>query len=66
MTIDIQAIAGDYTAACALTIDGQTRRHGPGMSSDIPAGVEHAVAAKAGTIAIDVLAEANRYPLRAR
>lgn len=50
----------------ALTIDGQTRRHGPGMSYDIPAGVVHAVAVKAGTIAIDVFAEADRYPLKAR
>lgn len=50
----------------ALTIDGQTRRHGPGMSYDIPAGVEHAVSVKKGTIAIDVFAEADRYPLKAR
>lgn len=50
----------------ALTIDGQTRRHGSGMSYDIPADVEHAVAVKAGTIAIDVFAEADRYPLKAR
>ena len=48
----------------ALTIDGQTCRHGPGMSYDIPAGVEHGVAIKAGTIAIDVFAEADRYPLK--
>ena len=48
----------------ALTIDGQTRRHGPGMSYDIPAGVEHGVAIKSGTIAIDVFAEADRYALK--
>lgn len=50
----------------ALTIDGQIRRHGPGMSYDIPAGVEHAVVVRAGTIAIDVFAEADRYALRNR
>lgn len=50
----------------ALTIDGQTRRHGPGMSYDIPAGVVHAVEIKAGTIAIDVFAEADRYALKPR
>jgi quercetin dioxygenase-like cupin family protein len=50
----------------ALTIDGETRRYGPGESYDIPAGVVHAVAIKAGTIAIDVFAEADRYPLKAR
>ena len=50
----------------ALTIDGQTRHHGPGMSFDIPAGVEHGVVVKAGTIAIDVFAEADRYPLKTR
>jgi quercetin dioxygenase-like cupin family protein len=50
----------------ALTIDGQTRRHGPGMSYYIPSGVEHGGAVKAGTIVIDVFAEADRYPLKAR
>jgi quercetin dioxygenase-like cupin family protein len=50
----------------ALTIDGQTRRTGPGGSYDIPAGVVHEVHVTAGTIAIDVFAEADRYPLRRR
>ncbi len=50
----------------ALTIDAQTPRYCPRMSYDIPAGVEHAVAVKAGTIAIDVFAEADRYLLKAR
>ena len=49
-----------------LTIAGQTRSHGPGMSYSIPAGVEHAVQVTAGTIAIDVFAEPDRYPLKRR
>ncbi|MCC1491227.1 cupin domain-containing protein [Cognatishimia sp. F0-27] len=48
----------------ALTIDGTRTVYGPGQSYDIPGGVEHAVAVKAGTKAIDVFAEADRYPLR--
>ena len=50
----------------ALTIDGQTRRHGPGVSYETAAGVEHAVAVTAGTVGIDVFADADRYPLKAR
>jgi quercetin dioxygenase-like cupin family protein len=50
----------------ALTIAGETRRYGPGESYDIPAGVVHGVSIAAGTVAIDVFAEADRYPLRQR
>lgn len=50
----------------ALTTFGETRRYGPGETYDIPAGVEHAVQLKAGTVVIDVFAEADRYPLKAR
>jgi quercetin dioxygenase-like cupin family protein len=55
-------IAGEVS----LTIDGKTRRYRPGETYDIPAGVVHGVAVTAGTIALDVFAEANRYPLKAR
>lgn len=55
-------IAGEV----ALTIDGKTRRYRPGESYDIPAGVVHGVAVTAGTIALDVFAEADRYRLKAR
>lgn len=47
-----------------LTIDGITRRYGPGESYDIPAGTVHAVEVSAGTRAIDVFEEPDRYPLR--
>ena len=50
----------------ALTTFGETRRYGPGETYDIPAGVEHAVQLKAGTVVIDVFAEADRYRLKAR
>lgn len=50
----------------ALTIDGATRRYAPGETYDIPAGVVHAVGVKAGTIALDVFAEPDRYPLKPR
>lgn len=50
----------------ALTIDGETRRYRPGERYDIPAGVEHGVWIAAGTVAIDVFAEPDRYRLRGR
>ena len=55
-------IAGEV----ALTTFGETRRFGPGETYDISAGVEHAVQVKAGSVVIDVFAEADRYPLKAR
>ena len=55
-------IAGEV----ALTIDGQTRRHLPGESYDIPAGSVHSVQVTAGTIAVDVFAEPDRYLLKPR
>ena len=55
-------IAGEIV----FTIGGQTRTYGPGDSYDIPAGVEHGARIRAGTLAVDVFAEADRYPLRAR
>lgn len=48
----------------ALTIGGQTHIYGPGDSYDIPGGVTHAVQVTAGTVAIDVFAEPDRYPLK--
>lgn len=47
-----------------LTIGGETRRYVAGDSYFIPAGVEHSASIKAGTRAIDVFAEADRYALR--
>jgi quercetin dioxygenase-like cupin family protein len=55
-------VAGEVT----LTMDGQTRTCRPGDSYDIPAGAVHSVNLAAGTIAIDVFAEADRYPLKSR
>ncbi|MES2915784.1 MAG: cupin domain-containing protein [Pseudomonadota bacterium] len=49
-----------------LTIGGVTRSYGPGHSYMIPAGVEHGGQIKAGTRAIDVFQEADRYPLKPR
>lgn len=48
----------------ALTIGGATRRYRPGESYDIPSGTPHAVRVLAGTKAIDVFEEPDRYPLR--
>lgn len=53
-------VAGEVT----LTMDGQTRICRPGDSYDIPAGAVHSARLAAGTIAIDVFAETDRYPLR--
>ena len=47
-----------------LTIDGRARKFGPGESYDIASGTVHAVTVKAGTKAIDVFEEPDRYPLR--
>lgn len=55
-------IAGEIV----FTIGEVTRTYGPGDSYDIPAGVEHSARIRAGTVAVDVFAEADRYPLRAR
>ena len=55
-------IAGEIV----LTIGGETRTYGPGDSCDIPAGVEHGARIRAGTVAVDVFAEADRYALKAR
>jgi quercetin dioxygenase-like cupin family protein len=55
-------IAGEIV----FTIGGETRTFGPGDSYDIPAGVEHGARIRAGTVAVDVFAEADRYPLKAR
>lgn len=49
-----------------FTIGGETRTYGPGDSYDIPAGVEHGARISAGTLAIDVFSEADRYPLKPR
>ena len=55
-------IAGEIV----FTIGGETRSYGPGDSYDIPAGVEHGARIRAGTTVVDVFAEADRYPLKAR
>lgn len=49
-----------------LTIGGETKTYRPGDSYMIPAGVEHGARVKAGTRAIDVFQEADRYPLKPR
>ncbi|MGI1664180.1 cupin domain-containing protein [Palleronia sp. KMU-117] len=55
-------IAGEIV----FTIGDETRTYGPGDSYDIPAGVEHGAKIRAGTVAVDVFAEADCYPLKAR
>ncbi len=50
--------------AVELTIDGTTRTYRPGESYDIPSGTVHAVKIPAGTIALDVFEEPDRYRLR--
>ena len=49
----------------ALTIGDVTRTYRPGDSYSIPAGVQHGAQVKAGTRAIDVFEEPDRYRLRA-
>lgn len=49
-----------------FTIGGVTRRYSPGDSYLIPAGVEHGAEIKAGTRAIDVFEEPDRYRLKLR
>ncbi|WP_309665798.1 cupin domain-containing protein [Tabrizicola sp.] len=53
-------IEGEIT----LTIGDQTRTYRPGDSYSIPAGVEHEALVTAGTRAIDVFEEPDRYPLK--
>ncbi|MEE9389501.1 MAG: cupin domain-containing protein [Paracoccaceae bacterium] len=48
----------------ALTIDGKTSIYKPGDSYFIPSGVVHGVSVTAGTKAIDVFEEPDRYGLR--
>lgn len=47
-----------------FTIGGETRKMGPGTIYDIPAGVEHGAVIKAGTKAMDVFEEPDRYPFK--
>jgi quercetin dioxygenase-like cupin family protein len=47
-----------------LTIDGKTTIYRKGESYNIPSGVEHSVKVPAGTIALDIFEEPDRYPLR--
>ncbi len=53
-------IAGEVT----LTMNGETRTYRPGESWNIPAGVEHAVEIRAGSLVIDTFEEPDRYPLK--
>lgn len=55
-----------FAGEVAPAIEGQTRRHLPGESYDIPAGTVHSVQVMSGTIALDVFAEPDRYPLKLR
>lgn len=48
-----------------LTIDGQTRRYGPGDTYNIPAGATHSARFLSHFRAIDVFADVDRYqPMR--
>lgn len=47
-----------------LTMDGTTRTYRPGESYAIASGTVHAVRIAAGTIALDVFEEPDRYRLR--
>ena len=49
-----------------FTIGGETRTYRPGDSYSIPAGVEHGALIRAGTRAIDVFEEPDRYRLKPR
>ena len=49
-----------------VTIAGKAAMHRAGDSYDIPAGMEHSVRAKAGTIVVDFWEERDRYGLRSR
>lgn len=46
-----------------FTIGGETNTYGPGDSYFIPSGVEHGAVISAGTKAIDVFEEPDRYGL---
>ena len=48
----------------SLTIDGIRTTYRPGETWDLAAGVVHAVEIKAGSRAIDVFEEPDRYKLR--
>jgi len=48
-----------------ITMDGTTHVFTTGDSYNIPSGTVHAVKVKAGTKAIDVFEEPDRYPVRA-
>jgi quercetin dioxygenase-like cupin family protein len=47
-----------------LTIDGKTTAYRPGQSYDIPAGTVHGVEVIAGTVALDIFEEPDRYGLK--
>lgn len=47
-----------------LTIGGQTRTYRPGEPYFIPGGTEHGASIPAGTVIMDVFAEADRYALK--
>ena len=47
--------------ALQLTVDGRTNTYGPGGTSDIPAGAEHAARLEADTSVIDVFQDPDRY-----
>lgn len=47
-----------------FTIGDETRTYGPGDSYSIASGVVHGAKIKAGTVALDIFEEPDRYPLR--
>ncbi|MEI2804697.1 cupin domain-containing protein [Albidovulum sp.] len=50
--------------AIELTLNGVTRRYGPGEPYDIAAGTVHSARIPAGTVVMDVFEEPDRYRLR--
>jgi quercetin dioxygenase-like cupin family protein len=53
------------TGEVELTMNGVTKAYGPGETYDIPSGTVHSARVRAGTQAIDVFEENNRYGLKA-
>lgn len=47
-----------------FTIGGETRIYRAGDRYDIPSGTVHGAKIRAGTIALDIFEEADRYPLK--
>lgn len=53
-----------FAGEVELTIEGVTQTYRPGETWNIPAGAIHSARIKAGTKAMDVFEEPDRYPLQ--